>query len=784
MSVLLRARRWSGILSFLLLAAATTAAQSTAGYGDWQLHLPNNRARALADAGNRIYVATDDAFFFYDKALNTTQLLSRRDGLHDVGVSTVAYDAATKQTLLAYTNGNLDVIREDGSIRNISDILRKQLPGSKSISHIYFSARLAYLSCSFGLVVVDMTKLEVRDTYGNIGPNGQTAQVYATAVSNGNLFAATSFGLMRGRVADNLADYRRWTIDLPDYAGGTNPKYHTLAVVGDRVYAAADAGVVYCYSCGGAGWQPIYASYAFRYRQLTPSAAGLLIASEDGADKKLAILKADNTLTRLGTVATIPEPQMALQDQSGMFYVADYKNGLLKTTDGQQVEKFVTNAPAFTRSFSVLANARTSTVDIFSGGYSDNSTPQSYNGGFYEYNSGQWTNFTADNYPNLREYPNIKDLTRGARTPDGTLYIGTYGDGLLQWKGLGQFKQFTLGTPGVPLLSALNDDPAYTRITDLTADAAGNVWVINRHQKPGFSGLHIYNPAANTWRTSAYFTGSENLERLALDNNAYAWVAQSRRSSSGMICYDDKTKDSRSFTAGGEGLPSGDIYDIVKDRKGDIWVATGKGVAVFNDPSQVFLPGNSADFRRPLVQRGPTIGFRTLSDEVVHAIAVDGGNRKWFGTDRGLWLFTEDADEELAHFTTENSPLPSNNIVDIDINDRTGEVFVATTAGVVAYRGTATVTEGDVACTKVSPNPVRTDFVGEVGISGVVNNGYVKITDVAGKLVYQTRASGGTIIWNLTDYNGRKVQSGVYLVLSSDADGKNGCISKVAVVAR
>ncbi|WP_045687933.1 T9SS type A sorting domain-containing protein [Hymenobacter sp. AT01-02] len=118
----------------------------------------------------------------------------------------------------------------------------------------------------------------------------------------------------------------------------------------------------------------------------------------------------------------------------------------------------------------------------------------------------------------------------------------------------------------------------------------------------------------------------------------------------------------------------------------------------------------------------------------------------------------------------------------MDVNDKTGEVFVVTDGGVVSYRGSATVTEGKPECAKVTPNPVRTNFTGQVGISGLANNGTVKITDVTGKLVYQTRASGGTVVWGLTDYNGRKVQSGVYLVLSSDADGKNGCISKVAVV--
>ena len=161
---------------------------------------------------------------------------------------------------------------------------------------------------------------------------------------------------------------------------------------------------------------------------------------------------------------------------------------------------------------------------------------------------------------------------------------------------------------------------------------------------------------------------------------------------------------------------------------------------------------------------------------------MDGGDRKWFGTDHGLWLFSPDADEALLHFTTANSPLPSNRIVDVAVNDKTGEVFVATDAGLVSYRGAATVTEGAPSCAQAFPNPVRPGFNGQVGISGLANNAQVKITDVAGKLVYSTRATGGAVTWDLNDANGRRVRSGVYLVLSADANGSNGCVSKVAVL--
>ncbi|TGE21139.1 type IX secretion system anionic LPS delivery protein PorZ [Hymenobacter metallicola] len=780
MNRLLRTCRWSGLFSLLFFAVGiqVAAAQSTAGYGDWQLQLPINRALALAEAGNRIYVATEDAFFFYDKELNTTQLLSSREGLHDVGVSALGYDPTTKQVLVAYRNANLDVLGADGSIINIGDIERKPISGGKTITHISFSKGRAYLSANFGVVVVDMVKREIRDTYSNIGPAGAPVRAYSTTVLDNTLFAATSAGVLRGQLTDNLLDYRRWTTELP--AGTNFTAYQTLATLGRNVYAGRDGGGVLCYNCGSTPWQALNSLYAGTYRALIPTAAGLLIIG----DQKVMLRKSDGSVSQLLTPAQSPFPSSALQAQDGTFYVADAQNGLLKTTDGKQVESFVTNAPAYARAFSVLADARTNTVNVFSGGYFDRYVQQDWRGGFFEYKDGRWTNFTNNDFRPTATLPEFKDITRGVRTKDGTLYIATYGNGVLQWKGPWDFRHFTQGVPGNPLKSAIPSNPNYTRITDLALNTQGNVWVVNRHPElRSTSGLHEYNPTTNTWRTMPYFAGFENLDRLVIDGNDFVWASQSRKEGLGIVAYDPAEQNVRYFNTGNSELPSDEIYDITKDRKGDIWVATSKGIAFFADPSSVFLAG-AGNFQQPIIRGGITDGYRALLNEVVRTVAVDGGNRKWFGTDRGLWLFNEEVSESLFHFTTENSPLPSNNIVDVEVNDRTGEVFVVTDAGLITYRGSATITEGKPDCAKVSPNPVRTDFTGQVGISGLANNGVVKITDVTGKMVYQTKANGGTVVWNLADYNGRKVQSGVYLVLSADADGKNGCISKIAVVEK
>ena len=783
--------RWvAGVVGVMLLAGAAHA-QSTAGYGDWQLHLPTNHPTRLADDGNRVYVVAENALYFFDKKLNTTQVLSQRDGLSDVAAVAVAYDSTTRQTVVAYRNTNIDVLTAGGRVRNLSDVLRKAIQGSKAINKLSVEAGKAYLSTTFGLVVIDLNKLEVSDTYSNIGPGGTVVNVYDAAVANGFLYAATSAGLLRGSLASNLLDYRSWTQYLPVPLSTTQQVYHYVAAYEGKVYAAVGAmfsGGLYVFNPTGAGsWQAVANTYTAQFRNLQASSIGVLIIDDDYGVRRV---------DRTGTVSVVVAPtrgnsiQDAVRARDGSYYLANYQLGLQRRRPGQPAETFLANGPESSLAFGLLADARTSTVNVFTGGYSERYQPNFSRAGFYEYANGQWTNITTITFPSPTDFPNPTSPVRGTRTPDGTLYVANYGGGLLEWQGPGKFRRFGQNTPSANPLLGTFGDANRVEITDVAATPAGKVWVVNRHLRAGISGLSIFDPATTTWQVIPSTPGLDALDRIALDNFGYAWASVSRKSDRGggssaalgIFAIDPDNANPPRFYTKANGLPDDQIYELAKDRRGNIWAATIKGVAVFNDPSGPFQ--SNLGFSAPTVQRGEGSGFPALFTEAVRAIAIDGGDRKWFGTDHGLWLFSPDADEALLHFTTANSPLPSDRIVDVKVNDKTGEVWVATDAGVVAYRGGATVTEGEPQCAAAFPNPVRPDFQGVVGITGLANNAIVKITDVAGHLVYATTAAGGAVTWNMTMPDGQRVRSGVYLVLSTDADGKNGCVSKVAVLSK
>ncbi len=266
-------------------------------------------------------------------------------------------------------------------------------------------------------------------------------------------------------------------------------------------------------------------------------------------------------------------------------------------------------------------------------------------------------------------------------------------------------------------------------------------------------------------------------DSIVLDLEGNRWIRQG--DFGGILVISPKNQ--RQFVSTGVGsgsLPSNNVKSLAIDRDGQLWAGTDKGVVVFDNPSAVFS-GKNFDAYIPVFERR-----RLLGNETVTSIAVDGGNRKWMGTKNGIFLFSPDGTELVINFTEKNAPLPTNEISYITAEPNTGEVYIRTPKGMVSYRGTAT--EGslkqDENAVKIFPNPVRPDFDGQIGIEGLVENAFVKITDVAGNLVYETRANGGTAVWNGKTLAGGRVETGIYLIFSGNKKGEETLVSRLAVV--
>lgn len=755
------------LFSVLCLSWGGALAQRVAGIGTWQLHIPYTQGRAVAEAGDRVYLAAEQALFYYDKAFNSVQPVTRLDGLSEQQLSTIGYDAGTGTLVVAYANGNIDLLQQH-RLTNLPGLLRRTGYGDKSIHHIRVHNKTAYLSTAFGLVEVDLARQEIKDTYANLGPTGENITVLGSAIRNETLYLMSSREVRQAnRLSSNLKDFRSWqpvNAPLPD-----NVQLTAIATFQENLYLGTAAHGLLVLQNGT--WERVAATGAFSIKSITSSETGLAVATEKG----VLLLDKQANATNL-TDPLMPAPAMAVRDGQGGVWVADQHSGLvLLGAPGRATRVFAPDGPATGNSFRVQAGA--GAVHVLSGGYDSNFQAYQRADGYYTYRDRAWRNTS----PVLVQASQtvLRDVVDAVYNPvTQKLYLATFGQGLLvQQDGAADI----LYTSANSTLVSTRPGAEQVRLTDVAADAAGNVWMINRHQTLGAPGLHVLRPDG-AWQGFAIPGIAENgrLERLAIDGNGYKWasVSQNANVRTGLVVFDETKQQVRLLRtgAGNGNLPSGAVHSITTDMQGDIWVGTGSGIAVYHGTGAVF--GSQVyDARIPVIDGHPLLGGHQ-----VHDIAVDGANRKWVATDNGLWLFSPTGDELLQHFTVRNSPLPNDSILSVAVEHKAGDVFVVTKAGVASYRAGATVTEGKPDCAQVYPNPVRPGYSGLIGVSGLPNNADVRITDINGTLVYQAKATGGTLAWDGRGYNGRRVRAGVYLVLAADAEARQTCITKIAVL--
>ena len=326
----------------------------------------------------------------------------------------------------------------------------------------------------------------------------------------------------------------------------------------------------------------------------------------------------------------------------------------------------------------------------------------------------------------------------------------------------------------INLLITKIDENTIQQPRQIKSETTGKYWIADYKNGLLSNSEGIFKSYSPSSLDTLYQTRRDS---MVLDLEGNRWIKQG--SFGGILVVSPRNQ--RQFISSGIGsgnLPSDDVRSLALDRDGQMWVGTNRGVVVFDNPSAVFS-GRNFDAYTPIFERR-----RLLGNETVTSIAIDGGNRKWIGTKNGIFLFSPDGTELVSNFNEKNTPLPTNDIVSITAEPKTGEIYIRTTKGMVSYRGTAT--EGslrqDESAVKVFPNPVRPDFEGQIGIEGLVENAFVKITDIAGNLVYETRANGGTAVWNGNTLSGRRVETGVYLIFSANAKGEETLVSRLAVI--
>jgi hypothetical protein len=744
--------------------------------GTWKSFMPYSNSLGVFDAGNKVYSAAGKSIFSYDKTSGEIQTYDKASGLSDVGIKTANYDPSTKILVIAYTNNNLDLLYNGTDVYNLADIKTGSFSGAISINSISFYNGNAYISTDLGISVINLAKKEISNTY-IIGSSGAQTKVYATTIDGTNIYAATEEGVKYAPLSSsNLQNFNSWTL-FDNTANLSRKKMTGIAAYSGKVYAIS-SGVGTAsdtlYEYNGIQWQRDSIAYSDTIISLAVANNNLYFSTWNQLNYTGGNGKIDGSGNIFWQQTQGHIRPMNWFESNGISWEADVWNGLFKNSQGS-IEKIIPDGPGSSAVFDL--NIADGTLNVAPGGV-DDSWGNSWNAdGFFSLKNNQWKTTDRNSFTPLQNYYDI--LCTATSKASNKTYFGSFLTGLIEIdNNSGDIKLYdTLNS----LLEAANGDPGRVKISAMTTDASGNIWIGNAYSnKP----IKMIQPNG-TWKEFSVPYSFALMKKMLIDKNGQLW-APIRRSGEGLLVWtnngtpDDPSDDVArilSTGAGNGGLPDAICFSIAEDKDGNIWVGTSQGIGIFYCPGSV-LTSNGCDADQIKVERDGYVGY-LFGTESIRAIAVDAANRKWIGTTNGIWLVSADGKKEILKFNTENSPLPDNQITDIKIDEQTGEVFIGTLGGLVSYQGDAIAECKDCNGALVYPNPVKPDYSGPIAIKGLADDAYVKITDVSGTLVYQGKANGTQMIWDGKGYSGTRVKSGVYLVFSSTELGKEKRVAKI-----
>jgi ligand-binding sensor domain-containing protein len=679
----------------------------------------------------------------------------------------------------------VDVIREDGTVKPFSDIKRKSLSGNKMIYNATCYGNYCYLACGFGIVVLDMVRLEIKDSF-IIGDQGNYQPVYDVAVMGNDIYAGTDTGIKHAEIeGNNLLDYSSWYYIENELLEDYNYNFLDMDTEG-RLWAVhlgsgSNDDVIFRMENDKTWSKPLgdinnIDDFRIFENKVIISSWSVFVYNANSLNRENVIGEYPFQFDELSK-----NPGAATYDAEGALWIADKNYGAIRVHNGKY-DRVSPEGPSNNNNYSMSFSDNK--LWVASGGRTASWNNVWKNAHIKGYANGQWEYFNKYNTPSIGDLRDVVDVVAKPGHPNH-VFAASWGGGVLEFE---NGEHVTTYNETNSTLENIYPGQNYVRIGGLDFDDDGNLWAttssveLNLHKKtPGgdWEGFLLPEVAFNY-----------NIGKVLAASNGLIWMIIPNNKTKGLYVMSANGKNKKHlnvasyFSNGTDEVITvmNDVYDIVEDRDGEIWVGTSKGVAKYSRPANVF---DESPFyaMQPGVDRNDGIYHPLLRTQKVTCIVVDGGNRKWLGTENsGLFLVSADGTRELAHYTAEDSPLLSNTIISMAYDGNTGDLYVGTKSGLVSFRTDSKKAYGQFEDVYAYPNPVRPGYEGNIYINGMMEDTNVKITTVSGRLVYETTSIGGRAVWDGRDLAGERVHTGIYLVFCAANEGQESVVTKIAFI--
>ena len=800
--------------------------------GDWDMHLNYTHINTLTHNDTKIYVGTQSALFSYNLSTGDMVAFSKLDGLSSLNISALAYSNEDDMLIIGYNDGQIDIMKNE-EIISIPYIKMANILGSKTINHIFIDNELSYISCPFGLVVLNTDKNEIKETYyfsqGSVQLEVLTTYVFNDEVNTpsdeflaNKIFVGTNKGLFYADKNDNLLDHANWSNNcyFSEKLGGLagiGPNGHLREIshligfdkdkLGGKslIVGASDENFGGSGSASGSIFKLVGDTYSNPSSLIMFETPGdlfrgqlkdvrynhelqkvVLLLNRDGSDK-FAIWDAEwtnntqdplfNNFSTYSSNLSVSSVLIANNyNNSKNIFFGDQKRGLIIAEFEDELgilDLVAPNGPAGVNVGAITSNG--TAVGLTHGGRTTawNNTYNKQEISFF--NNGLWSQSNTLIEGDLYDAVSIS----AGPTSNTHFFVGTWNSGVLEFIDNTFVNHYT--EDGTSLETIPGTD--WIRIGGVDLDDDNTVWMTNSStEKP------LVKYSGGVWEAFSVSTGGTMSGKILCTRNNQQWI---QLRNNGLLV----TKEVSIVGQGGQtyndieyrsinensGLASNTVNCFVEDNEGSVWVGTNLGLSVCYFTSGVF---NNSDYSAESILVETQDGYveKLFNNTEILDICVDGGNRKWVGTkSNGVFLISDDGTETIQHFTKENSPLLDNSVYQICVLGGSGEVFFVTGSGVCSYRSNATESNPIFNDVLVFPNPVRKNYQGEIAVSGLSDNTNVKITDISGNLIFETNSIGGTITWNGRKFNGERVSTGVYLFMCTNADFTESIVKKVLI---